>query len=216
MRADAYSGFLTSKLYGERAVKASGIDWSIVRPSLLDGEGGFGVQWMRMMARWPVHFVPADARGRIAALDVGELGEAIASLCETKGRRDFSEVELGGFALRTMAEPLAALRNMYGYAPILFAYRYPRGLQDGQPAPVIYCTSRLSRSVISSCCDETTSHALIFCPIYLGGVRRRLDLKNTANRPENRRLKPRISGLRTDDEEHFSAEGRHRRFAPLC
>jgi len=117
LHADARSRFLTSKLRGEQAVKASGLDWSIVRPSLLDGEGGFGARWMRMMARWPVHFVPADARGYIAALDVGDIGDAIATLCETTDRSDLSEVELGGLTLRTMGEQLAALRRMYGYSP---------------------------------------------------------------------------------------------------
>lgn len=119
LHTDARSRFLSSKLHGELAVKASGLDWSIVRPSLLDGEGGFGARWMRMMARWPVHFVPADARGNIAALDVGDLGDAIATLCETTDRSDLSEVELGGPTLRTMGEQLAALRRMYGYSPAL-------------------------------------------------------------------------------------------------
>jgi uncharacterized protein YbjT (DUF2867 family) len=119
LHANARSRFLTSKLRGERAIKASALDWSIVRPSLLDGEGGFGARWMRMMARWRIHFVPADAQGRIAAFDVGELGEAIASLCEMIDRRKLAEVELGGLALRTMGQQLAALRNMYDDTPAL-------------------------------------------------------------------------------------------------
>jgi NADH dehydrogenase len=117
LHAGARSGFLRSKLRGEQAVKASRLDWSIVRPSLLDGEGGFGARWMRMMAGWPVHFAPADAQGRIAALDVGDLGEAIALLCEMKGRRDLAEVELGGSAPRRFGAQLAALRNSRGYGP---------------------------------------------------------------------------------------------------
>src|SRR5258706_10073439 len=117
LRADARSRFLISKLHGEQAVKASGLDWSIVRPSLLDGEGGFGARWMRMMARWPVHFVPADAKGKLAVFDVGDLGDAIALLCEMTDRRDLAEVELGGVSLRTMGGQLAALRRMYGLAP---------------------------------------------------------------------------------------------------
>jgi uncharacterized protein YbjT (DUF2867 family) len=103
----ARSRFLTSKLAGERAVAACGSNYSIVRPSLLDGEGGYGARWFRSIARWPVHFVPADAVGRIAALDVCDFGEAVAVLCE---RNDEREVELGGSALRTVAEYLAALR----------------------------------------------------------------------------------------------------------
>jgi NADH dehydrogenase len=106
----AHSRFLRSKLAGERAVAACGSSYSIVRPSLLDGEGGFGARWFRRVARWPVHFVPADARGRLAALDVRDLGEAVAVLCEKRAASEWREVELGGGALRTTAEYLAALR----------------------------------------------------------------------------------------------------------
>jgi NADH dehydrogenase len=103
----ARSRFLSSKLAGERAVAACGANYTIVRPSLLDGEGGYGARWFRRVARWPVHFVPADARGRIAALDARDFGEAVAILCE---RNDEREVELGGSARRTIGEYLAALR----------------------------------------------------------------------------------------------------------
>jgi len=106
----ARSGFLTSKLAGERAVASSGADYSIVRPSLLDGEGGYGALWFRRVARWPVHPVPADSRGRIDPLDVAELGEAIAVLCEKRDARAWREVELGGGTPRSFGEYLAALR----------------------------------------------------------------------------------------------------------
>lgn len=103
----ARSRFLTSKLAGERAVAACGSNYSIVRPSLLDGEGGYGARWFRRVARWPVHFVPADATGRIAALDVRDFGEAVAVLC---GKNEEGEIELGGSVLRTVGDYLAALR----------------------------------------------------------------------------------------------------------
>jgi NADH dehydrogenase len=119
LQADARSRFLCSKRHGDAAISASGLDCSIVRPSLLDGEGGFGARWMRRVARWPVHVVPAEARGLIAALDVGDLGVAIAALCDMKNRRDLAEVELGGLVRRTMGGQLAALRRAYGYAPAL-------------------------------------------------------------------------------------------------
>ena len=44
LHADARSRFLTSKLAGEVAIKTSGAHWAIVRPSLLDGEGGCGAR----------------------------------------------------------------------------------------------------------------------------------------------------------------------------
>ena len=110
LHPSARSGFLSSKLAGERAIAACGSNYSIVRPSLLDGEGGFGAAWLRRAARWPVHFVPADALGRTAALDVRDLGEAIAALTEKRDAREWREVELGGGELRTIGEYLAALR----------------------------------------------------------------------------------------------------------
>jgi uncharacterized protein YbjT (DUF2867 family) len=118
LRPGARSRFLRSKLIAERKIAASGADYSIVRPALLDGAGGFGADWIRRVANWPVHLYPSDARGRLAPLDVRDLGEALAVLCERggEGRR---EVELAGSARRTMAEHLAALRALHHERPAL-------------------------------------------------------------------------------------------------
>lgn len=119
LRRDARSAFIRSKAAAERAIAATGADYSIVRPSLLDGDGGYGAAWLRRVARWPVHVYPAGARGRIAALDVRDLGEAIAVLCEARGRPEWREVELGGSVRRTMAQYLAALRALHEERPAL-------------------------------------------------------------------------------------------------
>jgi NADH dehydrogenase len=112
----ARSRFITTKLAGERAIARSGADYCIVRPSLLDGEGGFGARWLRAIARSPVHLVPRTATGRIAALDVQDLGEAIALLCESANGK---EVELGGEAAWTLAGYLQVLRGARGLCPAL-------------------------------------------------------------------------------------------------
>ena len=118
LRPQALSGFIHSKILAERAIAAGGADYSIVRPSLLDGDAGYGAGWIRRVARWPVHFIPEEARGRMAPLDVRDLGEAIAVLCERggEGRR---EVELGGSAKRTMADYLASMRAPHDPRPAL-------------------------------------------------------------------------------------------------
>jgi uncharacterized protein YbjT (DUF2867 family) len=112
LSAKASSRFLRSKFAGEQAIAASGADYSIVRPSLLDGVDGFGSRWLRRVADWPIHCVPADAHGRIAALDVDELGEALAALCEMRASATHREVELGGNAEVTLIELLKALRTL--------------------------------------------------------------------------------------------------------
>lgn len=121
LNAPVHSRFLRSKRDAEQALRASGADWHIVRPSLLDGEGGFGAEWIRRVARWPIHALPVDATGRIAALDVRDLGEAVARLAialpidESKtGDREF---DLGGPDPRTLSQHLAAIRRLHTASP---------------------------------------------------------------------------------------------------
>ena len=115
LHADAGSRFLRSKLAGEKAVCAGGGDWHIVRPSLLDGDDGFGSRCLRLFARWPVHAYPADAIGRIAALHVDDLGQALAELAlgpllpEGASR----EYELGGAQAWPLGDYLAQLRGAH-------------------------------------------------------------------------------------------------------
>ncbi len=107
----ASSGFITAKLAGERGIAEVAAETCIVRPSLLDGVDGFGSRWLRRVAQWPVHFVPADATGRLAPLHVDDLGEAIASLCACPREALPTSVELGGEARYGIAQYLRALRK---------------------------------------------------------------------------------------------------------
>ncbi len=117
----AKSRFLTSKRAGEAGIRAHGDDWIIARPSLLDGVGGFGASWLRGISRLPVFVAPADARGRIAALDVSDLGEALAYLA----MHDASSLDLersrvfefGGPESWMFRDYVYALRRTYTQAP---------------------------------------------------------------------------------------------------
>ena len=82
----------------------------IVRPSLLDGLDGYGTRWFRKVARWPVHFIPASALGRIAPLDVDDLGVALSVLCEIDDL-PLREIELGGATEMTIRAYVARLRS---------------------------------------------------------------------------------------------------------
>ena len=135
LRREARNPFLWSKLAAERAIAATSADYSIVRPSLLDGEGGFAADWLRKLARWPVHCIPMTARGRIAVLDVRDLGEAIAVLSEARGNPQWREVELGGSTRRTIAGHLAALR----------------ALDDDRPARRLPVPGLLARAAAALC-----------------------------------------------------------------
>jgi uncharacterized protein YbjT (DUF2867 family) len=108
----AKSRFLSSKLRGEQAIQASGADHCIVRPSLIDGLGGFGASWLRMLASWPVHFVPRGATGRIAALQAADLGEAFAVLAHMPSFSSQREANLGGDRLFAYRHYLQVLRGV--------------------------------------------------------------------------------------------------------
>lgn len=118
LSADARrSRFLTSKLLGEQAISASGADWIIARPSLLDGEGGYGAAWLRGVAQLPVFVIPSSARGRISALTAEDAGEALSQLClgsDKSLQLDQSrEFELGGEHSLDFESYIRGLRQRY-------------------------------------------------------------------------------------------------------
>jgi uncharacterized protein YbjT (DUF2867 family) len=109
----AKSRFLSSKLEGEQALaRTAGLDYCILRPSLIDGLGGFGASWLRMLSRWPVHFVPRGAVGRIAAVQAVDLGEAYARLALLPTLANHRQANLGGTRLFAYAEYLQMLRGV--------------------------------------------------------------------------------------------------------
>lgn len=110
------SRFLKSKRDGERVIQNSQADWYLCRPSLVDGQGGYGAKWFRKVARWPVHFVPANANGNIAPIKVEDLGAAIAkiALMTHNVRHRYERIfELGGDQIISLKEYLRQLGNSH-------------------------------------------------------------------------------------------------------
>ncbi|MEO0579111.1 MAG: NAD-dependent epimerase/dehydratase family protein, partial [Pseudomonadota bacterium] len=114
---DAGSRFLTSKRRGEKAIRSVGGDWMIARPSLLEGPDGFGARWLRGIARLPAFFAPTAATGRIAALDIRDLGDALAILAtaptSTLNFTASREFDLGGDVALPFADYIRALRRRH-------------------------------------------------------------------------------------------------------
>lgn len=108
------SRFLSSKRAGELAIQKAQGDWYICRPSLVDGDGGYGAQWFRRVAKWPIHFAPANANSQLAPINVNDLGEAVAKIAlSTNHNATNAEriVELGGDRRMTVLDYLRALNN---------------------------------------------------------------------------------------------------------
>jgi len=127
LQSDVRSRFMHSKLDGEAALRKSAANWFIVRPSIVDGLGGYGAKWFRRAAQWPIHLVPANALGRVAPIDVNDLGEAVAHLAlaekNPKNLHD-REYDLGGEDHFTLSGYLDALATQ----PALLKIRVPAAL----------------------------------------------------------------------------------------
>lgn len=163
VNSPATSRFVTSKQRGERAVRDSHADWYIVRPSLVDGEGGFGSKWFRRVAAWPIHFSPANAVGKLAPIDAGDLGEAVAKIAlenRAPATEDERIYELGGDHILTIPDYLLRLQP------------------DGHAKPAIAVPAWCAR-LVSHLCD-----LIHFTPFSFGHYQ----LLQYRNYPEHNRL----------------------------
>jgi NADH dehydrogenase len=104
-RPDAISNYHRTKHQAEQAVQTSGLDWTIIRPSLIHGPGG---ELMRMEAMWarkkappPLFFTPfmpyfgGKRAGRIQPVYVKDVARAFVDAIE-KPKTIGRVYELGG------------------------------------------------------------------------------------------------------------------------
>ena len=86
-RPDAPSRYHASKARGEALVQASGLEWTIFRPSLIFGVGdGFFGGVLRGLVRLPLPFIPLVGRGGYPFRPVwaGDVAEALAQSLERR------------------------------------------------------------------------------------------------------------------------------------
>jgi dTDP-4-dehydrorhamnose reductase len=118
LSAGAKSRFIRSKYWGEQAILKNATHAAIVRTPLMDGEGGYGAKWFRLVAKWPVHFV-MNTQGNVSPLQVVDLGEAVANISLDEDMDKVAIVELGGEYVLSVAEYLQLLRKSVGLAPAI-------------------------------------------------------------------------------------------------
>lgn len=114
------SRFSITKKQGEDAIIASHGDYAIVRSSLVDGEQGFGAEWFRKLAQWPIHMTPKNATGKFAPINVNDLGEAIARVALEKDKHEANLYEFGGNQAMDVLDYLSALRQPDRVKPLRF------------------------------------------------------------------------------------------------
>jgi uncharacterized protein YbjT (DUF2867 family) len=83
-RPDVATDYSRSKLAGETALRASALDWTILRPSLIYGDGSYGgTSLMRGLAGLPVATpIPGDGGFAFTPLHVRDLARTVRIACE--------------------------------------------------------------------------------------------------------------------------------------
>ncbi len=95
--------YAQSKQQAEEAVRASGMRWTIVRPTILAGRGSPVLAGMAKLADLPVMPMFGDGRALIQPVDVDDLAGFLAALIESDGFEG-ETIEFGGADVIAMEE----------------------------------------------------------------------------------------------------------------
>ncbi|HVL37143.1 MAG TPA: SDR family oxidoreductase [Burkholderiales bacterium] len=107
----ARSRFHLSKRRADDYLASLELDWSIVQPSLVFGEGGASARLFAMLAALPFTPVPGAGRQQVQPIHVDDLAQAIVRLVAEPARARIAAVGPRALALR---EWLALLRLQLG------------------------------------------------------------------------------------------------------
>ncbi len=166
---DAASAFLRSKWAGEEEVRASGLQWTIVRPSLLFGPGDcFSAALADGLRRLPLFPVPARGSLRIQPLAVQDLVQALAAALD---RQDLAgqEIQLGGPEVITLDELIRRAGRAVGH-PRTLVHLGPRGARflvgalQFLPRPPI-TADQFAMLQANSTCDASATSSLTGVPV---------------------------------------------------
>ncbi len=116
VRDDPAYRYIYSKYLGERAVRESGLDWTIFRPSVIYGPGfGFFDRLLQSirMAPPPIVPVPGSGRARFQPIWVGDVVECVVRALANPGSVG-QTYELGGPEHLTYEEMLDLLMEVRG------------------------------------------------------------------------------------------------------
>lgn len=115
-RSGVRTDYSQSKLAGEASLRATTLDWIILRPSLIYGDGSYGgTSLMRGMSGLPVlTLIPGDGHFAFTPLHIRDLARAVRIACEGHLPRCQS-LEPVGPATLTLREILARYRRWLGF-----------------------------------------------------------------------------------------------------
>ena len=180
-RPNARSEYHRTKWLGEEAVRQSGLDWTIHRPSIVYGKGdGFTTQFISLIRKSPVLPVPGDGLNRMQPVWVGDVASCFLQSLDrdaTKGQ----VYELGGPRAYTLDEFLDRLleargkRRLKVHVPISVLRLNAAILERLLPAPPVTRDQLLMLEEDNTCDTTVMRHDFdVEMPDLREGLRRAL------------------------------------------
>lgn len=126
---DPKLAYLSSKWRGEQAVRSGGVDWVVLRPSLMFGPGDGFFNLVKVTLKWwspGIVAIPGKGDARFQPLAVDDLAKAV-TLCIADAARAGTVYELGGPDWWTYREIVDEVMRVTGM----------RRLKLGLPIPLI-------------------------------------------------------------------------------
>ncbi|MBC7768150.1 MAG: SDR family oxidoreductase [Phycisphaerales bacterium] len=119
------TSFLQTKAAADNALKASTLDWVVLRPGLVWGRTAFGgTALVRMLSAFPVLQPIVLAESRVQMVDIEDVCAAVEASVESAVfvRQDIDLVEP---TTHSLAELIARVRVWHGFAPARAELRVP-------------------------------------------------------------------------------------------
>jgi len=131
--------YASSKARGEGFVRASTLDWTILKPSLIWGErdGFFNIVAALVKIPAPAVPVPGDGKSRFQPIWVGDVARAIVQVLDAPKGSIKASFELGGPRYWTYAEITHEVARALGKRRIIIP----------MPVPLITLVARISEAI---------------------------------------------------------------------
>ncbi|HJR18779.1 MAG TPA: complex I NDUFA9 subunit family protein [Actinomycetota bacterium] len=105
--------YLRTKWLGEEAIRASSLDWTILRPSVVHGPGAGFFRPIMWSLRWaPVYPMPAGGRTRFQPIAIDDL--ATCFVRALRGEQVGATLDLGGPEIMTFSDIVRTVMEVLG------------------------------------------------------------------------------------------------------
>ena len=169
--------YASSKARAERAVRESGLDHTILKPSLMWGarDGFFNIVAALVKVPAPIVPVPGDGKSRFQPIWVGDVARAVAMAIESPRQFSGRSVELGGPRYWTYAEITKEVARALGKRRLVFPMPVPlislvAGLSEAVRLPFPVATDQLRQLALDNIgATDAVERELGFAPVDMAG-----------------------------------------------